>query len=260
MGRPRKNSKPEPEAQVSEPSQIEVKVADTNETIVFTRPESMSQQDADAASVLSSSLPAAASQPRRDSVPGTSSALRKQSLSITDIVSLAASRPQQRDGTTPASASSVHSASSTAAIQNLNLPETLKLSLLKADSPTLNALLPLIRQKLAAKNAEVAQRRASIEAEAMNSPAMSSSSRRSSLSSSRTEDHRNSHKIAERKRRREMKDVFDGLRSCLPPGLGKASKWEVLSEAADELDRLSALEAELQIKRDQLLSEIQKKK
>lgn len=171
---------------------------------------------------------------------------RRRSLSIAEIISLAAIK------TRPATQGQQHaSAATAAAVNNLNLPESLRSGLLKADSPILNALLPLIRQKLAAKTAEVvAARRASVDDA---SPSLSTSSRRSSTSS-RSDDHRNSHKLAERKRRREMKDVFDALRDSLPPGARKSSKWEILMEAADEIDRLLAMENELLRRRERLLS------
>ncbi|CAD6585733.1 MAG: hypothetical protein TREMPRED_004227, partial [Tremellales sp. Tagirdzhanova-0007] len=75
---------------------------------------------------------------------------------------------------------------------------------------------------------------------------------------SRSPELRVSHKIAERKRRKEMKDLFDELRELLPAERGtKSSKWEILSKSIDFVSHLKNANGDLLREVDKLHREVE---
>lgn len=79
----------------------------------------------------------------------------------------------------------------------------------------------------------------------------------SSSAYSRSPELRISHKLAERKRRKEMNDLFDELRDILPVEKGlKTSKWEILSKALEYIATLRERETQWTQEKDQLHREL----
>lgn len=73
---------------------------------------------------------------------------------------------------------------------------------------------------------------------------------------SRSPELRVSHKLAERKRRKEMKELFDDLRDQLPQDRGmKASKWEILTKAIEFVTHLKTQNQSLTSENDALRRE-----
>ncbi|KAH8118309.1 hypothetical protein DFH11DRAFT_1686507 [Phellopilus nigrolimitatus] len=75
---------------------------------------------------------------------------------------------------------------------------------------------------------------------------------------SRSPELRVSHKLAERKRRKEMRDLFDELRDQLPADRGmKASKWEILSKAIDFIQQMKQTQQDMSRDIDMLRHEVE---
>ncbi|OZJ04043.1 hypothetical protein BZG36_03556 [Bifiguratus adelaidae] len=74
---------------------------------------------------------------------------------------------------------------------------------------------------------------------------------------SRSPELRVSHKLAERKRRKEMKDLFDELRDALPVEKSmKTSKWEILSKAVEYIHTLKARDMDMEREISMLRKEV----
>ncbi|KAI9366594.1 hypothetical protein BD770DRAFT_376563 [Pilaira anomala] len=75
---------------------------------------------------------------------------------------------------------------------------------------------------------------------------------------SRSPELRVSHKLAERKRRKEMKELFDELRDSLPVEKNmKTSKWEILSKAVEYISLLKRRDYDLESQVSGLRREIE---
>ncbi|KAF9900513.1 hypothetical protein EC991_007217 [Linnemannia zychae] len=74
---------------------------------------------------------------------------------------------------------------------------------------------------------------------------------------SRSPELRVSHKLAERKRRKEMKELFDELRDALPVDRSlKTSKWEILSKAVDYISGMRENQEAMSKEIDMLRQEV----
>ncbi|KAG0231198.1 hypothetical protein BGX31_005623 [Mortierella sp. GBA43] len=74
---------------------------------------------------------------------------------------------------------------------------------------------------------------------------------------SRSPELRISHKLAERKRRKEMKELFDELRDSLPVDRSlKTSKWEILSKAVDFISSIKTEKDEMTKELESLREEV----
>ncbi|KAI7887066.1 hypothetical protein K492DRAFT_221109 [Lichtheimia hyalospora FSU 10163] len=81
--------------------------------------------------------------------------------------------------------------------------------------------------------------------------------RKSETPYSRSPELRVSHKLAERKRRKEMKELFDELRDSLPVEKNlKTSKWEILSKAVEYISLLKRRDFDMENETNALRREV----
>ncbi|KAF9403582.1 hypothetical protein BGX21_002309 [Mortierella sp. AD011] len=92
-------------------------------------------------------------------------------------------------------------------------------------------------------------------------PADGSAGHKGDTPYSRSPELRVSHKLAERKRRKEMKELFDELRDSLPVDRSlKTSKWEILSKAVDYIAQMKADQEEMSKEVESLREEVSRLK
>lgn len=75
--------------------------------------------------------------------------------------------------------------------------------------------------------------------------------------SSQTIDYKHIHKMAERKRRKEMRVVFDHLNDKLMPSSSHRSKWDILVDAEKSMKELLFIQHALALERDALKQDIE---
>ncbi|KAF8076392.1 hypothetical protein FPV67DRAFT_1471541 [Lyophyllum atratum] len=110
-------------------------------------------------------------------------------------------------------------------------------------------------------DANVQSGSSSTQDDPVSAPSPTGSGRHKDLSNtpySRSPELRVSHKLAERKRRKEMKELFDELRDQLPADRGmKASKWEILSKAIDFVAQLKQSHQDMAREMEMLRHEVE---
>ncbi|KAG0738526.1 hypothetical protein G6F57_011397 [Rhizopus arrhizus] len=87
--------------------------------------------------------------------------------------------------------------------------------------------------------------------------AVTESKKSEHLPYSRSPELRLNHKLAERKRRKEMRDLFDQLRNMLPFEKGiKTSKWDILNKALEHIKDLHEKEDLMKQEKMELINQL----